>query len=562
MRRRGDLAHSRRIRQGTQRDILWISPENLDSDHLSAFTRALSNVLSTDLAEATYAQIIDGLPTRDSYAEFRPFPPGEGEHPAYNHLSICDGVLDVVRDIRSRLDPLTLKFDPHVRLAALHGDAFIAYTSLQVLQAFQNEPAASPKFLLRMVELLAVSLHEIAAYLFELHQALHDGEFDRWWASWRQRYNNTEKADRVRVVTYPPVPFHHNHYRAFDQYPRGRADMVGYWAEAKILGGVALFNRGPSDVECNELLVHGSLCQGPTTIYPLTDAQWHAFMGFLASDAAAAAEMPIATARNETEPPEIHAILCHEVPTYLPGPVRGSRFACQPDLALGALDTFRQPTIPSWKTTSGSCTHPCGASAAHRKMLRRRDGMAAEARLDGRMQRRRIHPPCELLPDGAIGGLLTSSRARSAGSSRHVRPPSTDGLRVDGLRVDNPALQAARQISGSRANQPDVAPSTEYQARTPRGSPASRPMGASALHPFIGQKQRMGAEARGGIGPAGCRAAATMPASLPWAISILPCAVSGRRSAAQRCDLFSPRCEPAHAAIMALQSGIVVETNV
>ncbi|POR31120.1 Uncharacterized protein TPAR_08694 [Tolypocladium paradoxum] len=252
----------------------WISPENLDSDHLSAFTQALANVLSTDLADVTYAQIIDGLPTRDSYSEFCTFYPAEGEHPAYNHRHLCDGVLDTTRHFRSRLDPLTLRFDPHV------------------LQAFQAESTASPKFLLRVVELLAVSLHEIAVHLFELHQGVHRGEYDKWWASWRQRHRDAEGFYKFHAVAFPPVPFYHNFYKAFDQYPRGRANMVGYWAESKILGGVALFNRGPSDLECNELLIHGSLREGPMTIYPLTNSQWHAFASFLTSDAAAAANMP------------------------------------------------------------------------------------------------------------------------------------------------------------------------------------------------------------------------------------------------------------------------------
>jgi hypothetical protein len=36
---------------------------------------------------------------------------------------------------------------------------------------------------------------------------------------------------------------------AFDQYPNGFAVVAGYWAEAKIFGGVVVFDRGPSGVE-------------------------------------------------------------------------------------------------------------------------------------------------------------------------------------------------------------------------------------------------------------------------------------------------------------------------
>ena len=40
-----------------------VSVSNLQGDHLFAFNRTLSSVLSTALAERTFAQIIDGLPT-------------------------------------------------------------------------------------------------------------------------------------------------------------------------------------------------------------------------------------------------------------------------------------------------------------------------------------------------------------------------------------------------------------------------------------------------------------------------------------------------------------------
>jgi hypothetical protein len=38
---------------------------NLASDYLSIFEDVLSSILSTNLAQLTYSQIIDGLPVRD-----------------------------------------------------------------------------------------------------------------------------------------------------------------------------------------------------------------------------------------------------------------------------------------------------------------------------------------------------------------------------------------------------------------------------------------------------------------------------------------------------------------
>lgn len=43
---------------------------DLQADHLFAFNRTLGSILSTKIAERTFAQIIDGLPTRDDVGYF------------------------------------------------------------------------------------------------------------------------------------------------------------------------------------------------------------------------------------------------------------------------------------------------------------------------------------------------------------------------------------------------------------------------------------------------------------------------------------------------------------
>ena len=41
------------------------------------------------------------------------------------------------------------------------------------------------------------------------------------------------------------VDFHPD-YVQFENYPRGLLDVVGYWAETQVFGGVLLFNRSDS----------------------------------------------------------------------------------------------------------------------------------------------------------------------------------------------------------------------------------------------------------------------------------------------------------------------------
>lgn len=45
----------------------------------------------------------------------------------------------------------------------------------------------------------------------------------------------------------PPSVFAHGSYCEFERYPKGVADMVGYWAESRIFGGVVVFDRGDDE---------------------------------------------------------------------------------------------------------------------------------------------------------------------------------------------------------------------------------------------------------------------------------------------------------------------------
>lgn len=51
----------------------------------------------------------------------------------------------------------------------------------------------------------------------------------------------------AHVVRIPP--FSLISVWSHDGYPNGLADVVGYWAEARIFGGVVLFDRGESELE-------------------------------------------------------------------------------------------------------------------------------------------------------------------------------------------------------------------------------------------------------------------------------------------------------------------------
>ena len=55
--------------------------------------------------------------------------------------------------------------------------------------------------------------------------------------------NDPVLPDRIRNPKPPEMLFYHGEYQHKDAYPDGVDDMLGYWAENRILGGVVLFGR-------------------------------------------------------------------------------------------------------------------------------------------------------------------------------------------------------------------------------------------------------------------------------------------------------------------------------
>lgn len=86
-----------------------MSLEDLDVEHLEPFRRALFNILSTTIAEFTFAQIIDGQPTSSVYADDHFFRDGL---PVMQHKNLCPGSVEKTQAFRSGFDILDLKFEP------------------------------------------------------------------------------------------------------------------------------------------------------------------------------------------------------------------------------------------------------------------------------------------------------------------------------------------------------------------------------------------------------------------------------------------------------------------
>lgn len=87
--------------------------EIVDGPHQEAVRLAVSNILNTEIAETTYAQVIDGLPVidvvRDVYGDLLC-----DDHPICAHTELSAGILETTRGFRTGFDPGTLRFDSTV----------------------------------------------------------------------------------------------------------------------------------------------------------------------------------------------------------------------------------------------------------------------------------------------------------------------------------------------------------------------------------------------------------------------------------------------------------------
>ncbi|KAK0742112.1 hypothetical protein B0T21DRAFT_360638 [Apiosordaria backusii] len=268
--------------------------DKLDAEHRAVLVRAVNNVLSTELAVFTYAQIIDGLPTGDVAYDSRWVDLTEGHPLDTEHEELCPGAIEKARGVCPKWDPDMLKFNPNV------------------LNAFQQAAPGTKVFTTRLIELVAASLHQFGALLFQLDLCLHKGGNEA--IETIKKYKEPKPSWRtdIRDEDWNPAPcqwpfFHHPYYMDRDIYPEGNADIVGYWAEDRILGGVVVFDRqaeeskGPDSTysrpEPPNVYFHPNRLKVTHRIAQLRDEQQQALIEFLlledTSKAASSSPLPI-----------------------------------------------------------------------------------------------------------------------------------------------------------------------------------------------------------------------------------------------------------------------------
>ncbi|KEY65068.1 hypothetical protein S7711_09861, partial [Stachybotrys chartarum IBT 7711] len=185
---------------------------HLDKDHHDAFSRAVQTILACNMAEVTMAQLVDGLPQSSVAWEARGNSLSKAR-PLADHKQLCEGALEKIQSLQDECNPDTLSFEPYL------------------LQAYSDIETGSNEFNIRLIEMLAVSVHQIAIALFNFVPKAHTSEHIKYVTKWQKPSGWAEYVGRKNWEEpfFPPPPTHFFHcaYTDFDLYPNGLSDIAG-----------------------------------------------------------------------------------------------------------------------------------------------------------------------------------------------------------------------------------------------------------------------------------------------------------------------------------------------
>lgn len=209
--------------------VTTTSLAHLDAERYHLVNHALMAVLASDAAEATFAQIIDGAPTRLIFEQntgMQSWEPGivSRDEPTPESRAIF-------REFRRRIQPASIALNSQVGSSFTVVISGLIMSITQTVQAYRSTQLSSRHFPLRLLEVAALATHSLGRLVYmSSHPGfdIHPREYD--WSK------------------YPHCPpnLYHQMYLDFSSYPNGLANLVGYWAETQIFGGVVLFEHEES----------------------------------------------------------------------------------------------------------------------------------------------------------------------------------------------------------------------------------------------------------------------------------------------------------------------------
>jgi hypothetical protein len=165
-------------------------------------------------------------------------------------------------------------------------------------------------FQTRLIEMVAVALHQLGALLYQLDVRLHASNDVDAVVNWIMPRPPFEREEDWVPIPPRPSIFNHSAYLDADVYPEGRADVVGYWVEGRIFGGVVVFDRRSerdqdenlTQEPCNVYL-HPCRANVTSRVTQLLDRQQQALVDFLLAEPTALAPATSSQATPETSCP-------------------------------------------------------------------------------------------------------------------------------------------------------------------------------------------------------------------------------------------------------------------
>ncbi|KAL4803052.1 hypothetical protein BDV18DRAFT_163577 [Aspergillus unguis] len=201
---------------------------SLDEHHLAPLRDAVQHIFFTQRAEYIFAQVAEGLPTRDTSI--------------FKH--------DIDPEIAERVEPGQEAID---LVRSWWADFHLEHLEISssTLRAY-NDTRLGTK--LRLIEAIAIVIHTLAALLFE-----HTNQAPYKRPAQQQKFifvNGKPELCDEWIDSPFPTYLYHNDYVDYDIYAMGIADVVAYWAETHLFGGVVVFYHGPSNTEFLDVLLH------------------------------------------------------------------------------------------------------------------------------------------------------------------------------------------------------------------------------------------------------------------------------------------------------------------
>ncbi|KAI1911771.1 ADP-ribose diphosphatase [Ophidiomyces ophidiicola] len=221
-------------------ELSMIHIDDIEQKRAEILKCVLSAVLQTSITRDVFAQVIDGLPISETY-----------------ELTITHRF-----DLLSHSRPS--------QKAKLLAQNFCNCTEIldnlnlntKVAQQFQDSKVFSSFFNMHLLELVVIIIHEMAGNLF--HKFHPNGE------------PHTIDVNQKQFCPANSVSLSTMCYTVSGRYSRGVLDVVGYWAETHIFGGVVVFDRGPNEGtrQCNAAYIHP---QYSSALFQLAKHQLDAF---------------------------------------------------------------------------------------------------------------------------------------------------------------------------------------------------------------------------------------------------------------------------------------------